>query len=164
MGTKTGYVIAAGMILLGVVGTYNAVTSFGKPVVVNRDLTTTGTVTHKSATALVHRVGITLDKSFKMQYSFVAEDGKTYIDDETLSESEFHSVAEGQEIEVRYNSRQPSISASPFGHYTSVNDLPDPTPTSRLIFCLTVLLCGIALVVFMSRGASAPVARRAIPA
>ncbi len=141
--------IGLGMFCLGIFGTYNAFNSFGKTPVEKRDVSTTGTVTEMSVTELQHRIGVTLNSTYRMHYSFQAEDGETYHGEEIVDESEFNALNEGDTIAVMYHSNMPSLNGAPqYSTYISVDALPKTTPTFRLCFSLGTLAFG-ALLAFL---------------
>lgn len=152
MGKLTGIIIGAGLVCLGSVGTYNAITSFGRAPKEKTDITTTGVVTDRTATELRHAVGVTLDTTYRIEFSFEAEDGKTYFGEEIVEAAVIDGISEGQEITVKYHSNNPSINAAPdYGYYVSVNDIPSAPPLLRLCVCLGTLAGGLVVVVLSLR-------------
>lgn len=150
MGKITTLLIGVGMIGLGLLGTYNAVSGFGKAPVEKTDMTTTGTVTHLTATELRHAVGVTLNTTYSMNYSFPAADGKTYTGEHNnLDEAKFNSLAEGDEITVKYHSNQPSINGAPaYGTYIPVGTFKSAPPQTRMYGCLGIAALGVLVVVY----------------
>ncbi len=149
MGNIRVLILGIGMVCLGAFGVYNAINDFGKAPEEKRDVTTTGTVTHLSATELRHALAGTLDTTYHMDFSFVAEDGQTHTGEHSnISEAHFLALHEGQEITVKYHSDQPSINGAPaYGTYVPVSAMPDATPQFRLYFCLGFAALG-GLIVF----------------
>ena len=143
-------IVGFGVAALGAIGTYNAYHDIGVPPVEKVDVTTVGKVTDLTVTELNHALGVTLDRTYSMDYVFQAEDGKMYAGEHNnIDEAKFNSLSYGEEIKVKYHSNQPSINGAPYyGHYTSVNDLPDATPESRLYFCLGTLALGALVMTY----------------
>lgn len=149
MGNIKVLFLGIGMVGLGGMGVYNALNDSGKAPVEKNDITTQGIVTHLTATDLRHQLAGTLSTTYSMDYSFVAEDGKTYTGQHNnISEAHFNSLTKGQEITVMYHADQPSISGAPhYGTYISVSAMPDTTPQFRLYFCLGFAALG-GLIIF----------------
>jgi len=146
MGRIVVFVMGGGMVLLGCVGTFNAVNRFGSAPVEKKDVAATGVITDKTITEHRHQIGVTLDSTYRFNYSFVAADGKTYHGEYIVEKGQFDSMAKGQEIDVMYHSNQPSINGVPsLGFYISVSELPSSSPTTRLIFCSLFLVVGVGL-------------------
>jgi len=149
MAKTIGYIIGSGMILLGALGLFNAYSDAGKPPVVRTDLTTTGVITNLEIMETRHKIGVTLVTEYSMKYKFVDEAGNTHYDTETLEPYEFAVLHEGKEIQIRYHSNNPWISASPYGHYMGV-DHPALAPQSmsqKLMICIGLMLFGLLIIV-----------------
>ena len=149
MGNLKVLVLGLGVAGMGIFGTYNAINSFGETPVEKSDIATTGTVTHLTATELRHRIGVTLNTSYKMQYSFQAEDGQTYSGETNLEKEEIERLAEGSQIKVKYHSNNPNINGAPdYGFYLSVHAISDGTPQFRLYFSLGTFALGALIIVY----------------
>lgn len=148
MGNLKILILGVAVAGLGIFGTYNAINSFGKAPEEKSDITTTGMVTHLTASELRHRLGVTLDTTYKMRYSFQAEDGETYSGEENLEKAVIERLSEGSQIKVKYHSNNPNINGAPdYGFYLSVNAISDGTPQFRLGFSLGFFALG-ALIIF----------------
>ncbi|MCA9068961.1 MAG: hypothetical protein KDA84_08565 [Planctomycetaceae bacterium] len=138
MGKKI--VLGIGAVILGLscIGVYNAINDFYETPVENKDLSATGIVTDVYADQLEHTMtGATISTHYKLEYSFVAEDGERYNNTKTIDEAEFNALRSGQEITILYHSNQPSLNgAKDYGTYISVDGMPNPTPQNRLYGCL----------------------------
>lgn len=146
MGKRIVIGIGAFMVFMGVIGTFNAVVSLGKADVVKTDITTTGKVTSVSGTELRHRIGVTIDTSYRLKFAFNAEDGKTYNGEQTTDQAAFNSLSKGQPIKVMYHSDNPNINGAPdYGSYVSVAELPNASPLFRFGFCLANLILGAGI-------------------
>ena len=145
---KTLVCFAAGLVLLGGLGTYNAINRMGKAPVERKDLTAVGEITFKEATVLQHATGYVLDTTYDMRYSFQASDGQLYIGEDKLTESQYNRLSKGDKVTVQYHSHHPSINASQYGHYVAVEDLPSASNTMRLAVCSGALVVGLVLLAF----------------
>ncbi len=149
MGNIKVLILGIGMVCFGAFGVYNAINDFGTVPEEKRDVTTTGTVTHLTATQLRHALAGTLNTTYDMDFSFVAEDGSTQTGEHNnISEADFAGLSEGQSITVKYHSDQPSINGAPaYGTYVPVSAMPDATPQFRLYFCVGFAALG-GLIIF----------------
>lgn len=142
--------VGLGVTALGAVGVYNAYDDLTKPEVERVDVTTVGQVTDLTVTELNHAVGVTLDRTYSMDYMFEAQDGTTYTGEHNnIDKSKFDSLSYGKTIEVKYHSNQPSINGAPdYGSYISVDELPNASPETRLYVCSGVLALGALVTIF----------------
>jgi hypothetical protein len=149
MGNLKILILGVGVAGLGIFGTYNAINSFGEAPEEKSDITTTGTVTHLTATELRHQLGVTIDTTYKMQYSFQAADGETYRGEENLEKAEIARLAKGSQIKVMYHSNNPDVNGAPeYGFYLSANAISDSTPQFKLGFSLGFFALGALIIVY----------------
>ncbi len=139
---KTVLRIGIVVLCVGLIGVYNAISDLGKAPVEKKDLQATGIITNIYGNQLKHELtGVVIDTHYKLDYSFVTEDGEKYTNTKTISESQFRSLKKGQEVTVLYHSNLPSINGMPgLGTYRSVKHFPSSTPKNRLWGCLAT--CG----------------------
>lgn len=93
MGKKPLYIPDAGRVCLGLMRTFNAVTSFGSALAKKAVLTTESKITCVNGTALQHKIGATPSTSCNFKYPFTAQDGKTYIGQDSIDEARFNMFA-----------------------------------------------------------------------
>lgn len=135
-------VVGVGMVFLGTMGVFNAITGWNDKPVERHDVETTGKITHLKVTEVRHAVGVTLNRQFDVTYEFTDENGESHQGTcHNVREAVFSRLNQGDEILVKYHSSQPGINGAPdIGTYVSVADLermgPPQNPLFRLIFSL----------------------------
>ncbi len=134
---------------LGIWGTGNAIATWEEPPKPKSDLSATGIVTGVTVTELKHAIGVTLNSSYEMDFKFQAEDGQTYFGEENITEAQAGSLREGQEVDVKYHSNNPSINAAvDYGTYISVDTFKTPTSQGRLLMSLLITGMGGLIVLY----------------
>lgn len=150
MGKKAIIIFGIGVMCLGLFGVVKALQEKDEPLVENMDLTADGIVTSTSKSDFKSRRGFVVDTTYRVEFSFEAEDGKTYVGHDNIKAEHFGILAKGTPIEVRYYSSHPNISASPYGFYSSARHAQPLAFGSRMKMCSGIIIFGL-LVVLLGR-------------
>lgn len=141
--------IGFGLVLLGCYGMWKAANEWEKPPTVREDIETKGIVTRVTVTELKHAIGVTIDRTFRLNFEFVAQDGQTYSGQEIIDQAQANTLSEGDEVTVKYHSNNPSINAAIYyGTYIPADTFGEQSPQTRMMFCSVFCVMGLLVLAY----------------
>ncbi len=142
MGRKTLIGIGVGIILVGGIGVFNAISDLDAASPVG-DQTTTGKITSLATPTNRLSKGVQAAPSFAFMYAF-RTDGKLFFGEQAVDKSAFESLTQGDQVTVHFESGNPRVSAAETvaGDSSATTDL-----KTRLKVCSGTIVFGLVITV-----------------